>query len=308
MNYGICVCVYQVSVVYYMCREEMVSLEHRLLLNAVERQRHTATVRFSGKISTPSPLPPSSLSPLPTTLEDTGQASLLFERLPNWFSEPCHMMTSEPLEDVVTSQDSHMITMVTTQSDHMTTAEESISPPCDHMTAGEQSHDDHMTSPDSVAPAVEVTVGSVMVGSVRVEEESEEACLARTELAGLQMDRRRLEARHRRLGRKLMEIRTKKSQLQKVFETPNIVTTPHTHSLTEGVGGQEAPPPPGRAVCGSAVVCGPGGGREAEGAGRSSGLTAAGSQRGHPPGTAGAQPPTDCCSTTVPVPTGRLVP
>ena len=176
----------------------MVSLEHRLLLNAVERQKHTATIRFSGAVSTPSPLPPSSLSPLPTTLEDTGQASLLFQKLPHWFSEPGHMTNhlTESLEGTAADQ---------TQP---TAAEESTS---DHMTAVESSHDDHMTSVDSGLPAAE------MRETVMAEEESEEACQARTELAGLQMDRRRLEARHRRLGRKLMEIRTKKSQLQKVL-------------------------------------------------------------------------------------------
>ncbi|CAI7994621.1 hypothetical protein GBAR_LOCUS1516 [Geodia barretti] len=82
-------------------REEMVSVEHRLLLNAVERQKHTATIRLLCVASTPSPLPPSSLSPLPTTLEDTGLASLLFKRSSNWFAEPSHM--TEPylsMEDI----------------------------------------------------------------------------------------------------------------------------------------------------------------------------------------------------------------
>ena len=171
------------------------SLEHRLLLNALERQKHTATIRLVGGASTPSPLPPSSLSPLPTTLEDTGQASLLFQRSFNWIAEPSHMIEpSLSMDDITALPDDHMTTMETKQSDHVTTtAEKSISPPSDHMTTVESSHDNHMTT-----------------------EEEEEVQHARTELPRLQMDRRRIEARHRRLGRKLMETCTNKSQLQKV--------------------------------------------------------------------------------------------
>ena len=207
----------------------MVSLEHRLLLNAVERQRHTATIRLLGVASTPSPLPPSSLSPLPTTLEDTEQASLLFKRSSNWIGELSDMIKpSLSLEDV--TRMSHMTTMETKQSNHMTTAdpaaEESMSPPSDHMTTVESSHEDHVTSPDPGLPAA--------AGDGVREEEEEEVIQAQTELVRLQMDRRRLEARHRRLGRKLMETRTKKSQLQQVsdyfipFYIPHI---PLSHSF-----------------------------------------------------------------------------
>ena len=273
----------------------MVSVEHRLLLNAVERQKHTATIRLLGVASTPSPLPPSSLSPLPTTLEDTGLASLLFKRSSNWFAEPSHM--TEPylsMEDITAPRGSHMTTVETKQSDYITTSEP-VEESTDHMTTVELSHD---------GPAVR--------GGE--EEEEEEVGQARTELVRLQMDKRRLEARHRRLGRKLMETRTKKSQLQTVetIHSLLIYIVPFHVSLSlsrclllEGVSEWEAPPTPGGAVCSSAAVRRAGGRGETEGAGRSPGLSPAPSQGDHSGGAPGPQPPAHRCSTPVQDTPGR---
>lgn len=199
----------------------MVSLEHQLLLIALDRQKQTAIIQRSGGLSTPSPLPASSLSPLPTTLEDTGQTSLLFERSSNWFADPSHMI--EPTQ----SMDDHMTTMetadnnhmtdpnpmdeshLTTSDSHMTTTQDTHN---DHMTTADSSYDNHMTSDDHLITSSDSDhQPNVMTG-----EEAEEVSTARVELVGLQMKRRRVEARHRRLGRKLMEIKTEKSQLQKV--------------------------------------------------------------------------------------------
>ena len=232
---------------YNYCRHEMVCLEHQLLLIAVERQKHMATIQHSKVTSSPSPLPPSTLSPLPTTLEDTRQPSLLFERC---FAALNHMMQpAQSISDLVVSipsqdtHDSHMTTTEATHDRHMTTTEEtydshmttydnhmttSETPYGSHMTTTEASHNSHattteihashdnhmpseqLTSPDSGFPSVDGIQESVR------EDEEEAVELARGELVVLMLDKRRTEARHRRLGRKLMEIRTKKSQLQEV--------------------------------------------------------------------------------------------
>ena len=115
---------------------------------------------------------------------------------------PSHMTTietshynhddSEMTATDSTTEDSHHVTTTGTSHDN-------------HVTMAETSRDDHMTSPEQ---------------SARAEGEAEEVYLAREELVALQMNRRRVEARHGRLGRKLMEIQTKKSQLQEVYTYP----------------------------------------------------------------------------------------
>ena len=203
-------------------RQEMVCLEHQLLLIAIERQKHMATIQQSEGTSS---LSPSLLSPLPTTLEDTGQSSLLFERSSNCFAVSSYMIQpsqsisdfhiqSQNAQDIEMSHDNHVTTAETARDSPETTNELSHD---NHVTTTELSHDNHMseplTSPDSGLPSVDA-VPKEDDDDVQVGEEAMR--LARDELAVLMMDRRRTEARHRRLGRKLMEIRTKKSQLQEV--------------------------------------------------------------------------------------------
>lgn len=196
----------------------MMCLEHQLLLIAIERQKHMATIQESEGTSS---LSPSLLSPLPTTLEDTGQSSLLFERSSNCFAVSSHMIQpSHSISDFQNTQDSEMshdnhVTTVEREDDsHEMTNELSHD---NHMTTTELSHDNHasepLTSPDSGVPSAD-TAPKDDEDDIQVGEEAMR--LARDELAVLMMDRRRTEARHRRLGRKLMEIRTKKSQLQEV--------------------------------------------------------------------------------------------
>lgn len=217
----------------------MVCLEHQLLLIAIERQKHMATIQQSDGTSS---LSPSLLSPLPTTLEDTGQSSLLFERSSNCFAVSSHMIQpSQSISDFhdqsqnaqnteishdncKTTAESHMTNTEMSHDNHVTTAETARDNPeitndlshDNHVTTTELSHDNHtlepLTSPDSGFPSVDAAPKEE---DDDIQEE-EAMRLARDELAVLMMDRRRTEARHRRLGRKLMEIRTKKSQLQEV--------------------------------------------------------------------------------------------
>lgn len=227
----------------------MVCLEHQLLLIAMERQRHMATIEQSDDRSS---LSPSLLSPLPTTLEDTGQSSLLFERSSDCFAVSSHMIQpSKSISDFHTqsqnahdtemshdscrttteiertshmistemSHDNHMITTETTHDSHETTAELSHDK---HMTTTDISHDNQLTSPDSGLPPVDV-IPKEDEDEDDVQAEEEAVRQARDELAVLMMDRRRTEARHRRLGRKLMEIRTNKSQLQEVGFTGSVL-------------------------------------------------------------------------------------
>ena len=231
------------------CRQEMVLLEHRLLQIAVEKQKYVATIQEGSASS--SPLPTSTLSPLPTTLEDTGQPSLLFERCFAGSSLTLHHTLSIsdlniPSED---THDSHMTAMETTHWDHMTTTQDShmTTTTDSHMTTTEGAHDSHvittesshgnhmmpsdqLTSPDSGFPAAvherrrEGDDGEEGDG-VRGGDDGEEGDGVREGLVVLLRDKRRTEARHWRLGRKLMETRTKKSQLQEV----HII---HIHILT----------------------------------------------------------------------------
>ena len=153
-------------------RQEMVSLEHQLLLIAIERQKHTAIIRQSEGLSTPSPLPPSSLSPLPTTLEDMGQTSLLFERSSNWFAEPSHMI--EPTQETEEARDDdHMTAMETTDDNH------------------DSSHDDHVTSDQLTSLDSDLPVPTEESERGEEGEEGEEVSAARVELVGLQMKRQK---------------------------------------------------------------------------------------------------------------------
>ena len=127
-------------------------------------------------------------------------------------------MIQPPLdtEDIVTSltqgsHDSHMIATYLTHDSHMTTDSTTEDTHDGHVTTAESS-DNHVTSPDSPQ-------------SARVEDESEEVYLARTALAALQMNRRRSEARHKRLGRKLMEVQTKKSQVNRYIARRTVALT-----------------------------------------------------------------------------------